>query len=140
MPKTKMEAVEEMIKNQKIGHLRALLQQYAVKVKIFKVKKDEYSAVYGEDSGAVDDALFDEVEAIITSDDFFPSGPSSSGSFVEGWLYTFSDKVTVGKTVEIRSGDGRTRRYKAESVWAVGSTTDVFRRVKLASLAAQDSV
>lgn len=137
--KSRLAAVEEMISKQKVGQLRALMESYAVKIKVFQPKKDEYSNVYGEESGAVDDSKFDLIDAIITSDDFFPSGPSSSGSFVEGWCYTFSDKLRIGQTVEIRSGDGKTRRYKADGVWAVGLTTDVFHRIKLLSLAAQDS-
>ena len=140
MPKTRLEAVEELIKNQKVGQLRALMSMYAVNIKVFQVVSDEYSSVYGQESGAVDDSKFEMIEAIITSDDFFPSGPSSSGSFVEGWAYTFSDKLQVGQTVEIKSGDNRIRRYKADSVWAVGTTLDAFKRVKLVSLAAQDSV
>lgn len=139
MAKTRLEAIEETLSKQKVGQLRALIAQYAVTVKIFKVKEDEYSTVYGQESGAVDDSKFDNIEAIITSDDFFPTGPSSSGSFVEGWCYTFSDKLKVGQTMEVRSQDGKTRRYKADSLWAVGVTTDVFFRVKILSLAAQDT-
>ncbi len=140
MAKTKLEAVEQAIKGQKVGQLRALLEQYAVKVKVFTPKKDTFSKVYGEESGSIDNATFEEIDAILTSDDFFPSGPGSSGSFIEGWAYTFSDKIKVGNTVEVRSGDSRVRRYKADGVWAVGMTTDVFRKVKLVSLAAKDQV
>lgn len=139
MSKTRLEAIEEALKQQQVGRLKALMELYAVKIRVFKAVVDETSNVYGQESGAVDDSKFDDVEAIITTDDFFPSGPSSSGSFIEGWCYTFSDKVAVGMTIEIRPGDGKQRRYKADSVWAVGMTTDVFKRIKLVSLAGQDN-
>lgn len=135
--KTKMEAVEEYVQNQKTAQLRAMLEMYAVSVKVWSPLKDVNSKVYGEDSGAIDENVFDTVLAIVTSHDFFPTGPSSSGAFTEGWLYTFSDKIDVGCTVELHSGDQRQRRYKVDVKFALGQTRNVFSRFRIVALGAE---
>lgn len=104
-----------------------------MELELHKQLDDVHSDVYGIDSGDTTGEPICIV-GIVTGDEFFPTGGFSSGSFTQGWLYTSSRYVEVGDTLSIATSDDLTRRFKIESVHALGSTQDVFKRYKLAAL------
>lgn len=136
--KSLYQTIELAKKNQSKVQLEHLLKTMGVEVNLYLPSKDVHSRVYGNDSNSVDDTPV-PITALVTGDDFFPSSGSASGSFVEGWLYTFSDKVVVGAELEIESQDGRSRRYTIEHREAIGMTTDLFSRWKLVSKSGGDN-
>jgi ribosomal protein S8E len=136
MPKRIGHNAEEYLKKQKQAHLKHLIESYGIKVKLLGVSSGTYNKVYGTDTGVNQKmAPIAEIDCLITSDDFFPTSSSASGGFIEGWLYTNSDKIQVGQIVQVTSSDdGKSRQYRVEGVWARGMTIDVFKRYKIVAM------
>lgn len=133
MAKTLVEAVEKVMEGQKQAQIKHLIETFGIRAKLFKPVKNKSSRVYGIDSGEANEDNFVRIDCLVTSDDFFPTGPTSSGPFVEGFLYTLDPDVQVGDLLEIRRGDKRSNRYKIISKEAIGQTRDVFERYKIAA-------
>jgi hypothetical protein len=135
MPRKVVQAVEEYSRKQLEVQLKHAIAQYGIKVKLYEASKDVFSKVYGADSGVTNaPKLVDEIDAIVTSDDFFPTSATSSGGFIEGWLYTLSPKIQVGQMAEIVTSDGTTNRYMVQVPHGKGLTQIVFKRWKLVAL------
>lgn len=125
--------IEDILRTYHKSYLKVIEKIYGIEVRLVKQRKDVHSDVYGIDSGDTDGEPVC-IMGVITGDDFFPSGGFSSGSFTSGFLYSSAGEVEVGDTVEVFVSDDLTRRFKIEACEAIGTTQDVFRRFKLASL------
>lgn len=125
-----MEAILESQVTQRIDFLENL---YGISCKIYKTKENVFSTVYGKESGEELSAPI-SVRLIITNDTFSPMDSHSAGTLTEGWIYSNSDKINVGDRVEVSRKDGRTRRYKVDGVFTLGSSTSVIKRYKIVSL------
>ncbi|MHA2202612.1 MAG: hypothetical protein ACW991_02875 [Candidatus Hodarchaeales archaeon] len=126
-------AIEDIIKRQGAIGLKVTLKRYGYKLRVYKQKKDVYGRVYGSTTGSYNDT-YKTIIGIATGDDFFPAGPASSGQFEEGWLYTMSEHVAAGDMIEIKSKDGKSRRFTVKTSEDLGATTEVFNRWKLVAM------
>jgi hypothetical protein len=126
--------IERIIKHNSCGWLVALEKYQATKIKFFHAVKNNFTTVYGVDSGEENVVHHGEFEAIVVNDDFFPIDPLSGGAFKEGWLFTNSTLIDVGDRVELDREDSRSRRYKIISKQSIGTTTSVFLKYRLSAL------
>jgi len=124
------EEIEQHIKNNNHVFLKTLIKRYGIWVKVYEIQKNRYSKVYGSQSGEVKEKNPKKLKVIVIGDDFFPSGQA----FQEGWLYTTSDYIKVGQTIEIIRKDDIIRRYKIDTSDIIGTTDTVFKRWKLSAL------
>ncbi len=130
---TLLNRIESTLKQISDVQLKQLMILWGLDLKVFDQIEDVYSRVYGTSSGRRKTGKdFNIVRGITIGDDFFPSGPFSSGTFQEGWLYTEDlDKIKPGQFVDVPSLDGKSRRYHVKSLHDIGTTQSVFARYKL---------
>ena len=124
------------------AYLRTIERRYGIAIKIFKPRKNVHSKVYGSSSGEKYE-YSDEIQGLVTGDDFFPSDMRSSGSFQEGFLYTsYHDKIDPLDQISFKavgekrdnSNEGRSRQYKVVDKEAIGQTTEVMYRFRISAL------
>lgn len=126
-------SVERVKKEQSDVALKHLMINWGTPMLILKPVKNATSRVYGTESGEVSGKPV-KIIGLITSDDFFPTGPTQAGTFTEGWLYTESTEVDVGDKLRIEGDAGRVRDYEVTERHSLGQTTNVFQRWKLSSI------
>lgn len=128
-----IETMETILKGQVEARVAFLENLYGVACKIYKVKENVFSTVYGKESG---EELSAPVSArfMITNDSFTPMDSHSAGTLTEGWIYSNTDKLNVGDRVEVSRSDGRSRAYKVDGIFTLGSSTSVIKRYKIISL------
>lgn len=125
--------MESVLEQQVTTRIDFLENLYGIECKIFKVKKNVYSSVYGKESGEEISQPI-SLRLLITNDTFSPADSVAAGTLTEGWIYSNSQELNVGDRVEISRDDGRSRRFKIEGIYTLGSTTSVIKKYKIVSL------
>jgi hypothetical protein len=128
--------MERVIQNNGERGLEHLEFYYGVDLAIIRSvagRADIYSKVHGKNRGK-EGVVVDKIVGILASDDFFAADDAYTGGFELGFLYTRSDKVIVGDTLQIDSSDGKIRRFKVESKEDIGFTQTIFKKWKLSNL------
>lgn len=128
-----IETMEAILENQVTHRIEFLENLYGIECRIYKVKKNVFSNVYGKESGEELSQPM-AMRLLITNDTFSPADSVSAGTLTEGWVYSNSDQLNVGDRIEVSRKDGRNRRFKIEGVYSLGSSTSVIKRFKIVSL------
>lgn len=128
-----IETLEGVLKSQVEQRIDFLVNLYGVSCKVYKVKENVFSTVYGKEAGE-ELSSPNEVRLVITNDTTVASDANSAGTFTEGWAYTNSHLVTVGDRIEIIRADGKSRKYKVDGEFNLGTSTSVMRKFKIVSL------
>lgn len=126
--------MESILKQYSEKNLKVLEFYHGIRLYLFRSDKDTHSSVYGAHAGTKP-TMISEFTGILTSDDFFTSGPSSAGRFEEGFLFTSFNGVRVGDQIQIKSKDDKVRMYLVASKEALGMQDTVFTKWKLTNLA-----
>ena len=106
---------------------------YGIEVNLFRSAKDEYSRVYGVESGEHTQES-KKITVLICADTFAPMDRFNAGLLQEGWLYsTKPDVVTVGDLVEVQREDGRAYKFKITYRESLGMSESVIVRYKIAA-------
>lgn len=126
--------MEKIIKELSQDHLKVLEYYNGLELLLYRQVKNNHTTAYGR-YGDSNYQLVCEFIGVLISDDFFPSDDASSGNFDEGFLYTSDTNPDVGDQIEIKSDDGRIRRFKITTKEAIGTQTNVMTRFKLSNMA-----
>lgn len=127
--------MEHAIKENSDRGIEVLEHYYGVDLGLYRERRtgNVYGKVHGKNSGK-EGELIDRIIGILVSDDFFPSTGKSSGSFLEGFMFTRCKDVKTGDIIKIDSEDGKQRRYKIESKDGLGMTTEIITKWKISSI------
>lgn len=125
---------EKAIKENGERGLIALEFYAGINTSIYRqIKTGPHSRVHGPNHGR-EGSFLKEIVCIFESDDFFDSDAQYSGGFELGFAYSRSQDIVVGDTLKIESEDGKTRRYKVESLETIGLTTEIWKKWKISNL------
>lgn len=130
---TLVQSIENVLKHAIEARIDYLEHLYALPVVIYKVKTNVYSDVYGR-AGGEELGNGYPTKLLVVSDSFTPVDLNSAGTLNEGWVYT-NQELNVGDRIEIKRADNRVRNYKIESMASLGSSTQVFKKYRVSSLA-----
>ena len=127
--------IEKCLTKQQEIAIKSLMMRFKVKTLVYKSKNDDYSRAYGKQGGKSKLSPDHEIDSLLVGDDWFASDSTSTGTFQEGFMYTESDLVTVGDTIQVTRPDGKDYRYKVDSRQSIGYTSDVLVRFRLSAVA-----
>ncbi len=111
-----------------------LLRLFGYKCKLYKVKTNVYSDVYGRDAGEELSTPIN-ITLLVVTDTFHPVDSNSAGTLTEGWVFTDTSDLSVGDRIELVRHDGLNRLFRVDSIHSLGQYTTVISKYRIVALA-----
>lgn len=128
--------VEQAIKDRNFRYLKHLEFYSGIELRLYRVEKDEYSRVYGRQSGEMNEN-YQTFCGVLINNDVIPVSETEGGSMTNAILITsFEEDIAAGSYIDMVRSDGRTKRFAVIQKEAIGTTEVVWTQYNLSAVGA----